>query len=116
MPELVLENGCGLSRRERISADSLARLLRHAYAGPRMPEFIASLPVAGMDGTMKSRSAASGSAYVKTGLLDGVRALAGYVLSSSGHHYVVVAIVNHANAEAATGALDALLNWVQEQG
>ena len=116
MPELVLENGCGLSRRERISADSLARLLRHAYAGPRMPEFIASLPVAGMDGTMKSRSAASGSAYVKTGLLDGVRALAGYVLSSSGHHYVVVAIVNHANAEVATGALDALLNWVQEQG
>src|SRR6267143_646580 len=90
MPELVLENGCGLSRLERISADSLARLLRQAYAGPRMPEFVASLPVAGLDGTMKSRSAASGSAYVKTGLLDGVRALAGYVLSSSGHHYVVV--------------------------
>jgi len=116
MPELVLENGCGLSRRERISADSLARLLRHAYAGPRMPEFIASLPVAGMDGTMKNRGAASGSAYVKTGLLDGVRALAGYVLSDSGHRYVVVAIVNHANAEVATGALDALLDWVQQQG
>jgi D-alanyl-D-alanine carboxypeptidase/D-alanyl-D-alanine-endopeptidase (penicillin-binding protein 4) len=116
MPELVLENGCGLSRRERISADSLARLLRHAYASPRMPDFIASLPVAGLDGTMKNRNAASGSAYVKTGLLDGVRALAGYVLSDSGHHYVVVAIVNHANAEAATGALDALLDWVQQQG
>jgi D-alanyl-D-alanine carboxypeptidase/D-alanyl-D-alanine-endopeptidase (penicillin-binding protein 4) len=53
---------------------------------------------------------------VKTGLLDGVRALAGYVLSSTGHRYVVVAIVNHPNAEAATPALDALLNWVQEQG
>ncbi len=116
MPELVLENGCGLSRRERISADSLARLLRHAYAGPRMPEFVASLPVAGMDGTMKSRNAATGSAYVKTGLLDGVRALAGYVLSASGHRYVVVAIVNHPNAEQATAALDALLSWVQEQG
>ena len=116
MPELVLENGCGLSRRERISADSLARLLRHAYASPRMPEFIASLPVAGVDGTMKNRAAAAGSAYVKTGLLDGVRALAGYVLSSTGHRYVVVAIVNHANADAATPALDALLNWVQEQG
>jgi D-alanyl-D-alanine carboxypeptidase/D-alanyl-D-alanine-endopeptidase (penicillin-binding protein 4) len=116
MPELVLENGCGLSRRERISADSLARLLRHAYAGPRMPEFVASLPVAGLDGTMKKRNAASGSAYVKTGLLEGVRALAGYVLSASGHRYVVVAIVNHADADAATSALDALLNWVQEQG
>jgi serine-type D-Ala-D-Ala carboxypeptidase/endopeptidase (penicillin-binding protein 4) len=116
MPELVLENGCGLSRRERISADSLARLLRHAYAGPRMPEFAASLPVAGMDGTMKNRNAAAGSAYVKTGLLDGVRALAGYVLSGSGRRYVVVAIVNHPNAEQATAALDALLNWVQERG
>jgi D-alanyl-D-alanine carboxypeptidase/D-alanyl-D-alanine-endopeptidase (penicillin-binding protein 4) len=65
---------------------------------------------------MKKRNAAPGNAYVKTGLLEGVRALAGYVLSASGHRYVVVAIVNHANADAATGALDALLNWVQEQG
>ncbi|HEX4597377.1 MAG TPA: D-alanyl-D-alanine carboxypeptidase/D-alanyl-D-alanine-endopeptidase [Burkholderiaceae bacterium] len=116
MPELVLENGCGLSRHERIAPDSLARLLQHAYASPRMPEFVASLPVAGLDGTMKNRSAASGSAYVKTGLLEGVRAVAGYVLAGSGHHYVVVAIVNHANADAATGALDALLSWVQEKG
>jgi D-alanyl-D-alanine carboxypeptidase/D-alanyl-D-alanine-endopeptidase (penicillin-binding protein 4) len=116
MPELVLENGCGLSRRERISAESLARLLQHAYASPRMPEFVASLPVAGLDGTMKKRNAASGSAYVKTGLLEGVRALAGYVLAGSGHRYVLVAIVNHANADAATGALDALLSWVQEKG
>ena len=116
MPELALENGCGLSRRERISADSLARLLEQAYAGPRMPEFVASLPVAGLDGTMKNRTAASGSAYVKTGFLDGVRAVAGYVLAGSGHHYVVVAIVNHANADSAVGALDALLSWVQEKG
>ena len=116
MPELVLENGCGLSRHERISADSLARLLAQAYAGPRMPEFLASLPVAGLDGTMKNRPAASGSAYVKTGFLEGVRALAGYVLSSSGHRYVVVAIVNHSNADEAVGTLDALLSWVQEKG
>jgi len=116
MPELVLENGCGLSRRERISAGSLARLLRHAYDGARMPEFVASLPIAGMDGTMKSRTAAAGSAYVKTGLLEGVRAVAGYVLAASGHHYAVVAIINHPNADAATEALDGLLNWVQEKG
>jgi len=116
MPELVLENGCGLSRHERISAGSLARLLQHAFAGPRMPEFIASLPIAGLDGTMKNRAAAAGSAYIKTGLLDGVRAVAGYVLAASGHRYVVVAIVNHNEAEASTGALDALLDWVQQQG
>ena len=65
---------------------------------------------------MKNRTAASGSAYVKTGFLDGVRAVAGYVLAGSGHHYVVVAIVNHANADSAVGALDALLGWVQEKG
>jgi serine-type D-Ala-D-Ala carboxypeptidase/endopeptidase (penicillin-binding protein 4) len=116
MPELVLENGCGLSRHERISAASLARLLQHAYQGARMPEFMASLPVAGLDGTMKHRSAASGSAYVKTGMLEGVRALAGYVRADTGHRYVVVAIINHANAEGAAGALDALLQWVQEHG
>jgi D-alanyl-D-alanine carboxypeptidase/D-alanyl-D-alanine-endopeptidase (penicillin-binding protein 4) len=116
MPELVLENGCGLSRRERISAGSLARLLQRAFASPRMPEFVASLPIAGLDGTMKHRAAAAGSAYVKTGLLDGVRAVAGYVLAASGHRYVVVAIVNQAEAERSTGALDALLEWVQQQG
>jgi serine-type D-Ala-D-Ala carboxypeptidase/endopeptidase (penicillin-binding protein 4) len=65
---------------------------------------------------MKNRVTATGSANVKTGMLEGVRAAAGYVLADSGHRYVVVALVNHPNADAATPALDALLQWVQERG
>jgi D-alanyl-D-alanine carboxypeptidase/D-alanyl-D-alanine-endopeptidase (penicillin-binding protein 4) len=116
MPELVLENGAGLSRLERISAGSLARVLAHAYASAVMPELMASLPIPGVDGTMKNRFAAVGSAHVKTGLLADVRAVAGYVLAASGRRYVVVGIVNHPNAGAAAQAHDALLQWVYARG
>jgi len=116
MPELVLENGAGLSRAERVSAGSLARLLADAWRSPVMPELMASLPVAGVDGTASRRKGASGSAHIKTGLLNDVRAVAGYVLAASGRRYVVVAIVNHERAGGAQGALDALLEWVQATG
>jgi len=116
MPELVLENGAGLSRTERISAGSLARLLRHAFAGPLMPELMASLPLAGVDGTMRKRSGAAGAAHIKTGLLADVRAIAGYVDAASGRRYVVVAIINHANARNGQAAHDALLQWVYANG
>jgi D-alanyl-D-alanine carboxypeptidase/D-alanyl-D-alanine-endopeptidase (penicillin-binding protein 4) len=116
MPELVLDNGSGLSRIERISAASLARLLEHAYAGALMPEFVSSLPLVGVDGTMKQRNGASGSAHIKTGLLADVRAIAGYVLAASGRRYVVVGIINHPNARDAQPAHDALLQWVYQNG
>jgi len=114
--EFVLENGAGLSRIERLTAAGLARLLAGAYASPLMPEFIASLPLAGVDGTMRKRSAAAGAAHVKTGLLADTRAIAGYVLSAGGRRYVVVAIVNHPQAAATQAALDELLNWVYVNG
>jgi D-alanyl-D-alanine carboxypeptidase/D-alanyl-D-alanine-endopeptidase (penicillin-binding protein 4) len=116
MPELVLENGSGLSRTERISAASLARLLRHAFVSPLMPELMASLPLVGVDGTMRKRNAAVGAAHVKTGLLADVRAVAGYVDAASGRRYVVVAIINHANARNGQAAHDALLQWVYANG
>jgi D-alanyl-D-alanine carboxypeptidase/D-alanyl-D-alanine-endopeptidase (penicillin-binding protein 4) len=116
MPELVQENGSGLSRIERISAASMARVLAHAWAGPLMPELMASLPVPGVDGTMRNRPAAAGSAHVKTGLLADVRAVAGYVLAASGRRYVVVGFINHPNAGAAAGAHAALLQWVYQRG
>jgi D-alanyl-D-alanine carboxypeptidase/D-alanyl-D-alanine-endopeptidase (penicillin-binding protein 4) len=116
MPELVLDNGSGLSRSERISAASLARLLTQAFNSPLMPEFMASLPLAGVDGTMRNRNGAVGSAHIKTGLLADVRAVAGYVLAASGRRYVVVAIINHPNAGAAQPAHDALLEWVFRNG
>lgn len=114
-PELVLENGSGLSRVERLSARSLSRLLLAAQHSAMMPEFIASLPLVAVDGTMKKRLAGAeiaGQAHIKTGSLSGVRAIAGYVLDSKGHTMVVVCIVNHAQAAGAQAAQDALLKWV----
>jgi D-alanyl-D-alanine carboxypeptidase/D-alanyl-D-alanine-endopeptidase (penicillin-binding protein 4) len=116
MPELILQNGSGLSRQERISAASLARLLGMAWSGNAMPDFLASLPLSGVDGTMRERRGAAGAAYIKTGTLADVRAMAGYVFAASGHRYVVVALINDPHAEAAQAAHDAFLQWVWEQG
>ena len=119
MPELVLENGSGLSRRERISAGSLARLLLAADASPVREEFSSSLAVAAMDGTVQRRfqnGSVAGQALLKTGTLEGVRALAGYVIEGQGRRFVVVALVNHANAAKAQGALDFLVQWVYREG
>jgi D-alanyl-D-alanine carboxypeptidase/D-alanyl-D-alanine-endopeptidase (penicillin-binding protein 4) len=114
--EFVLENGAGLSRIERLTTAGLARLLQGAFASPLMPEFVSSLPIVGIDGTMRRRSAAAGSAHIKTGLLADTRAIAGYVLAASGRRYAVVAFINHPNAGGGQAALDALLNWVYVQG
>ena len=81
-----------------------------------MPNFLASLPQAGVDGTMKKRPAAAGAAYVKTGYLTDVRALAGYVFAASGRHYAVVALINDAHAQAAQAAHDELLDWIWREG
>ncbi|MDA0984049.1 MAG: D-alanyl-D-alanine carboxypeptidase/D-alanyl-D-alanine-endopeptidase, partial [Proteobacteria bacterium] len=118
-PELVMENGSGLSRAERISAASMAALLQSAWRSSVMPEFMASLPVAATDGTMRRRlkgEAVSGQAHIKTGLLSDARAMAGYVLDRRGRRMVVVMLVNHANAPQSQEALDALLRWVYERG
>ncbi len=108
----VLDNGSGLSRTERISAQALARLLQTAWASPLMPELMASLPIVGVDGTLKRiKGRAAGSAHLKSGSLRDVVALAGYVHALSGQRYVLVAIVNHPSAQAARPALEALVEW-----
>jgi D-alanyl-D-alanine carboxypeptidase/D-alanyl-D-alanine-endopeptidase (penicillin-binding protein 4) len=115
MPELVLENGSGLSRIDRISARSLAQLLLFAGRHAVSPEFIASLPLVAVDGTMRKRlngTDLAGQAHIKTGSLAGVRAIAGYVLDAKGRQMVVVFLVNHARATEASGAQDALLKWI----
>jgi serine-type D-Ala-D-Ala carboxypeptidase/endopeptidase (penicillin-binding protein 4) len=117
-PELVIENGAGLSRQERISAKSLGNLLVDASNSPVMPELISSLPIAGTDGTMKKRlknNGITGRAHIKTGTLDGVKTIAGYVLGKSGKRYAVVFLVNHANAGEADVAQDALLQWAYQK-
>ncbi|MBP8294531.1 MAG: D-alanyl-D-alanine carboxypeptidase/D-alanyl-D-alanine-endopeptidase [Burkholderiales bacterium] len=114
-PELVMENGAGLSRIERISAEHLNQLLQSAFASPIMPEFVSSFSLTAVDGTMKKRllgTGAAGQAHIKTGTLDGVRAAAGYVLDANGRRWTVVGMINHPNAVNAQPALDALVQWV----
>jgi D-alanyl-D-alanine carboxypeptidase/D-alanyl-D-alanine-endopeptidase (penicillin-binding protein 4) len=111
----VLDNGSGLSRSERITAQALARLLQHAWASPLLPELASSLPITGVDGTLRRmRNRATGSAHLKTGSLRDVAGVAGYVHAASGRRYVLVAIVNHANANAARPAIEALIEWAQK--
>jgi len=113
-PELVMENGSGLSRRERISPANLARLLQWAARSPLAPEFIASLPITGTDGTMRKRltdSTVAGRAHIKTGYLDGVRASAGFVLDDQGRLVALVCIVNGASANGSKDFHDALIQW-----
>jgi len=115
---LVIENGAGLSRNERVSAQSLGELLQAAWRSRTMPELVSSLPIAGRDGTARRRvanSPAAGAAHIKTGTLDGVRSLAGYVLGASGRRYAVVLMINHPNAGAARDVQDALLEWTASQ-
>ncbi|MHB1950819.1 MAG: D-alanyl-D-alanine carboxypeptidase/D-alanyl-D-alanine endopeptidase [Acidiferrobacteraceae bacterium] len=101
-PELVLQNGVGLSRAERISARHLGQLLLYAYNNRYMPELVASLPIAGVDGTLQYRflrGPVRGRLHAKTGTLDRVKALAGYLDARSGHRYVIVCINNGPRAE-----------------
>ena len=117
-PELVVENGSGLSRKERISARNMGQLLLAAFDSPVMPEFISSMPIAAVDGTMRNRMADSsvkGLAHMKTGTLNNVRALAGYMLDNSGQRVVVVVFVNHAKAILSRAAMDALLQWIYDR-
>lgn len=111
-----VDNGAGLSRTAQITAQSLGHMLQSVWASPVMSEFMASLPIAGTDGTLR-RSQANARAHLKTGSLRDAKALAGFVDGASGQRYVLVALINHPNADAGSPALDALVTWVaQDQG
>ena len=117
-PELVMENGAGLSRADRISSRHLAQVLIAAYRSPLMPEYMASLSLTGIDGTMKKRwgnSPLAGRSHMKTGYIEGVRAIAGYTLDARGHMLAVVLIINHPGARSAQPVQDALLEWVHAE-
>ena len=119
-PELVLDNGAGLSRGTRISARHLGQLLLQAIRSDYGPEFLASLPLVGIDGTMRRRLRKEdivGKARFKTGTLNDVRAIAGYLQSQSGRSYAVVMLHNQANVQYRAGSQiqDALLRWLFAQ-
>ena len=110
----VFDNGSGLSREERISVLGLARLLQFAWASPTMSELMGSLPISGLDGTLK-RSKSQSIAHLKTGSLRDVAGIAGYVDTANGKRLILVAVLNHANAQAARGTLDLLVDWTALQ-
>jgi D-alanyl-D-alanine carboxypeptidase/D-alanyl-D-alanine-endopeptidase (penicillin-binding protein 4) len=118
-PELVLDNGSGLSRDAAVSAESLGRLLAYMYRRPTMPEYLASLSVVGVDGTMRKRlrgSPVRGQAHIKTGTVRGASGIAGYVLDRHGDRWVVVALMDGPtlNTWSAHAVQDALLTWVYQ--
>ena len=117
--ELVLENGSGLSREERISARHLGAVLLAAWQSPYMPEFLASLPILSMDGTLRHRSGGglAGRAHLKTGSINNVRAQAGIVLDERGRRMAVVVLHNAASADTAAGeqVQNALLDWINRR-
>lgn len=108
----VLGNGSGLNRGERLTAQSLGALLQRMAAGPHAADLLASLPVAGVDATMRRRaSAVAGRAWLKTGSLRDVSAIAGYAQGDAGQRYAIVGFINHPNAGPGRAALDALVQW-----
>ncbi|WP_434672448.1 D-alanyl-D-alanine carboxypeptidase/D-alanyl-D-alanine endopeptidase [Pseudomonas sp. R1-15] len=111
-PHLVMENGSGLSRAERVSAREMAAMLQAAWRSPYAAEFISSMPIAGTDGTMRKRlktTAMAGEAHVKTGTLNTVRAIAGYSRDINGNTWAVVAILNDPKPWGASSVLDQVL-------
>lgn len=119
-PELRVDNGSGLSRDGQISALSLARLLLASWRSNFMPEFVSSLPLSALDGTMRKRFRASdleGQAHMKTGLLNGVRAIGGFMRTRRGRNLVMVSLHNHPGVQYGSGTevQDALIEWLYEQ-
>ncbi|MDO9286661.1 MAG: D-alanyl-D-alanine carboxypeptidase, partial [Aquabacterium sp.] len=116
---MVLDNGSGMSRAERLTPRQLALMLKAAQQGPWAAELMMSLPIAGVDGTMRNRlksGPAAGLARLKTGTLRNVTAVAGYVPDPQGRLWAVAAMVNDDKAAAARPALDALVDWVARGG
>jgi D-alanyl-D-alanine carboxypeptidase/D-alanyl-D-alanine-endopeptidase (penicillin-binding protein 4) len=117
IPGFVIDNGSGLSRDERVTAKGLGEVLRVAYHSQFMPEFAASLPLSATDGTLRRRFQAQGMQgriRMKTGHMDDVSSLAGFVNAASGNSYVVVILVNHPGAQFGVGddIQAATLRWV----
>ncbi|MDN3544842.1 D-alanyl-D-alanine carboxypeptidase/D-alanyl-D-alanine-endopeptidase [Kinneretia asaccharophila] len=116
---LVMDNGSGLSRSERISARQMVALLLASQRGRHGPELLVSLPVAGVDGTLSRRlreGPAAGRARLKTGTLRDVTALAGFVPDAAGRTWVVAAMLNDERAgPRGSAVLDGLIDWLARQ-
>ena len=117
--DVHVENGSGLSHGERAKPRAMVQLLRKAWRADQAQAFFESLPVAGVDGTLRNRlqgGKAMGHAFLKTGTLNDTRALAGYVLATSGKMYAVAVMVNNAAADRGRAAMDVFIEWLARNG
>jgi len=118
--EIAIENGAGLSRMTRTTARDMAKMLQFAWRQPYMPEYLASMSLSGLDGTLRKRfgnTGLVGKAHLKTGSLDHVTAIAGYLQSRSGRRFAVVAMQSFEDIHRGPGeeVQEALLRWLYEQ-
>ncbi len=115
---LDIDNGSGLSRSSRITPRQLGEVLEQAWRSPLMPEFVSSLPLFAVDGTLMKKhdeSPVAGHAHIKTGYLADVRAIAGYVVDLRGRTLAVVFFINHGRARYAANAQVVLLEWIRAE-
>jgi len=117
---LNLDNGAGLSRESRMTARDMGAMLEFAWRQPYMPEYVSSLSLAGLDGTLKRRfdgPALDGNAHLKTGSLDHITAIAGYLQARSGRRFTVVIMQSYEDIHRGPGQeiQEALLRWVYDQ-
>lgn len=97
-PELTLENGAGLSRKEQLSPLHMTELLSTFYRTPESSLFLSSLPTPG-DGTLQNEFIQyKNRLFVKTGSLNDVKAYSGYYIGKSNHIYAISFIANGINA------------------
>jgi D-alanyl-D-alanine carboxypeptidase/D-alanyl-D-alanine-endopeptidase (penicillin-binding protein 4) len=95
--QFVLDDGCGLSKRNAISAEALVRVLAHVYARPDAQAYFSTLAVGGMDGTLEDRfrqSALVGRVFAKSGYVNRVSALSGYLKAADGQWYAFSILMN----------------------
>ena len=108
--DLIIENGSGLSRRERVTPRFMSAMLKSAYDSSHRDAFVYSLPIAGVDGTLSARFKTLGSNLrLKTGTLKNVRSLAGYWLPENGRKLAVVVIINSPNSGSYLPDLDSVM-------
>lgn len=116
LQDLIIDNGAGLSRAAQVSVATMAGVLSAAYRSPYAPEFLASLPLAGLDGTLRTRmqTTPGGAVRLKTGHIDGVSGVAGYVTGADGRPYVLVCLINDARVDSGAGepVHEALVKWI----
>ncbi len=96
--QISLMDGSGLSRKDFVTPMSIITLLTFMHRHPFAKIFYDSLPIAGVDGTLEKRmigTAAAGNVHAKTGTLDFVKALSGYVTSKDGEEFAFSILINN---------------------